>query len=188
MIEEEEVNVLILSDRGVTKEYAPIPSLLAVSAYASQGRLDIRIVVLLGAVGAFLGANLGYGIGYVGGRPLVERMGHVLHLNPGHLARSEMFFARHGAVTILCGRFVLGLRSWASVMAGMSRMPIWTFELYSAAGGLAWAIVMGTLGFYLGSNWFLLDRLVHFLGLGGLALVVVVIVAALVLRRRAAHR
>ncbi len=177
---------------GILIESAGVPfpgetTLLAVSAYAAQGRLDIRLVVALGALGAFAGANLGYGIGYLGGRPFVERMSRFLRISPGHVARSEMFFARHGGVTILFARFVLGLRSWASVMAGMSRMPLATFELYSAAGGVAWAVVMGSLGFYLGSNWGLLDRLIRFLGLGGLAVVAVLIVVVLLLRRRAAH-
>ena len=72
-------------------------------------------------------------------------------------------------------------------MAGMSRMPLAAFELYSAAGGIAWAVVMGSLGFYLGSNWGLLDRLVRFLGLGGLAVAAALILLVLVLRRRAAH-
>lgn len=177
---------------GILIESAGIPfpgetTLLAVAAYAAQGRLDIRLVVLLGAAGAFVGANAGYAVGYVGGRPFVERMSRFLRLNPTHLARSEVFFARRGGVTILLARFVLGLRTWASVMAGMSRMPLVTFELYSAAGGIAWAVVMGSLGFYLGSNWGLLDRLVRFLGLGGLAVVAALILLVLVLRRRAAH-
>jgi membrane protein DedA with SNARE-associated domain len=177
---------------GILVESAGVPfpgetTLLAVAAYAAQGRLDIRLVVVLGAVGAFAGANLGYGIGYLGGRPFVERMSRFLHLGPAHLARSEMFFARHGAVTILVGRFVLGLRTWASVMAGMSRMPLVTFELYSALGGVAWAAVMGTLGFYLGSNWSLLERLIRYLGVGGLGVAGALILALLVLRRRAAH-
>ena len=177
---------------GILIESAGIPfpgetALLAVAAYASQGRLDIRLVVVLGAIGALMGANLGYGIGYLGGRPFVERMGHVLHLNAGHLARSEMFFARYGGVTVLFARFVLGLRTWASVMAGMSRMPFWTFQLFSAIGGVAWAILIGTIGFTLGSNWALVERLIRYLGIGGLVLVAAVIVGVLLLRMRAAH-
>jgi membrane protein DedA with SNARE-associated domain len=177
---------------GILIESAGVPfpgetTLLAVAAYAAQGRLDIRLVVALGALGAFAGANLGYAIGYLGGRPFVERMSRFLRINPGHLARSEMFFARHGALTILVGRFVLVLRTWASVMAGMAHMPLATFELFSALGGLAWAVVMGTLGFYLGSNWSLLERLIRFLGVGGLVVVAVLILVLLALRRRAAH-
>ena len=177
---------------GILIESAGVPfpgetMLLAVAAYAAAGNLDIRVVVAFGAVGAMMGANLGYGIGHFGGRPLLERLSRVFRFSTSHMSRSEQFFARHGGVTVLIGRFVIGLRSWASLMAGMSRMPIWAFELYSAIGGIAWAIVIGTVGFYLGSNWGLVERLISYLGLGGLAVVAALIVTLLLLRRRAAR-
>jgi membrane protein DedA with SNARE-associated domain len=175
---------------GILIESAGIPfpgetMLLAVAAYAAQGHLEIRLVVALGALGALAGANLGYAIGYFGGRPFVERMGGLLRIGPAHFARSEMFFARHGGVTILFARFVLGLRTWASVMAGMARMPFWTFQLFSLIGGLAWAAVIGAVGFTLGSNWALVERLVRYLGIGGLAVAAALIVGLFLLRRRA---
>jgi len=177
---------------GILIESAGVPfpgetMLLAVAAYAAAGNLDIRVVVAFGAVGAMMGANLGYGIGHFGGRPLLERLSRVFRFSTSHMSRSEQFFARHGGVTVLIGRFVIGLRSWASLMAGMSRMPIWAFELYSAIGGIAWAIVIGTVGFYLGSNWGLVERLISYLGLGGLAVVAALIATVLLLRRRAAR-
>ena len=177
---------------GILIESAGIPfpgetMLLAVAAYAAQGRLDIRLVVAIGAAGALTGANLGYAAGYYGGRPFVERMGRTFRFSGPHLARSELFFARYGGLTILFGRFVLGLRTWASIMAGMSRMPFWTFQLYSALGGLAWAAVVGAAGFYLGANWGLVDRLVRYLGVGGLAVVAAAVIGLLLLQRRAAR-
>lgn len=177
---------------GILIESAGVPfpgetMLLAVAAYAAAGNLDIRVVIAFGAVGAMMGANLGYGIGHFGGRPLLERLSHLFRFSTSHMSRSEQFFARHGGVTVLIGRFVIGLRSWASLMAGMSRMPIWAFELFSAIGGIAWAIVIGTVGFYLGSNWGLVERLISYLGLGGLAVVAALIVTLLLLRRRAAR-
>ncbi len=176
---------------GILIESAGIPfpgetMLLAVAAYAALGHLDIRLVVAVAALGALMGANLGYGVGYFGGRPFVERMGR-FHIGPSRFARSELFFARYGGVTVLFARFVLGLRTWASVMAGMSRMPFWTFQLYSAAGGIAWAIVIGAIGFTLGSNWAVVERLIGYLGAGGLAVVAAIIVGVLLLRRRAAR-
>ena len=177
---------------GILVESAGVPfpgetMLLAVAAYAALGRLDIRMVVAIGALGALTGANIGYGIGYFGGRPFVERMGRFLHIGPGHFARSELFFARYGAVTVLFARFVLGLRTWASVMAGMSHMPFWTFQLFSAAGGVAWASLIGAVGYTLGSNWNLVQRLISYLGIGGLVVVAALIAAVLLLRRRAAR-
>ena len=177
---------------GILIESAGVPfpgetMLLAVAAYAALGHLDIRLVVAIGAAGALAGANLGYGIGFLGGRPFVERMGRFFHVGPAHFARSELFFARYGAVTVLFARFVLGLRTWASVMAGMSHMPFWTFQVFSTLGGLAWAILIGAVGYTLGSNWSLVERLVGYLGIGGLAVAGALIAGALLLRRRAAR-
>jgi membrane protein DedA with SNARE-associated domain len=177
---------------GILIESAGIPfpgetMLLAAAAYAAAGHLDIRLVVVLGAAGAILGANLGYCAGYFGGRPFVERLGGLVRLNPGHMARSELFFARYGAATILFARFVLGLRTWASVMAGMSRMPFWRFQIYSSLGAVVWAAVIGTAGFYLGANWGLVERMIRYLGLGGLVALAAVIVLVILVRKRAAH-
>src|ERR1700736_281265 len=138
---------------GILIESSGIPfpgeaTLLAVAAYAAAGHLDLRLVVVIGALGAILGADLGYLAGYRGGRPFVERFSHVLHVNAGNLARSEMFFTRYGGITILFARFVIGLRTWASLLAGMSRMPFWTFQLYSSAGALVWAAIIGGAGLY----------------------------------------
>lgn len=177
---------------GILVESAGIPfpgeaTLLVVAAYAAAGHLDIRLVIVLGALGAILGADLGYLIGYRGGRPFVERFSHLLRLNSGQLARSEMFFTRYGGSTILFARFVLGLRTWASVLAGMSHMPFWTFQLYTVTGGVLWAIMIGLIGYYLGSNWGLVERFLRDIGLSGLAALGIVILAVLLLRRRASH-
>jgi membrane protein DedA with SNARE-associated domain len=177
---------------GILVESAGIPfpgetMLLAVAAYAAAGHLDIRVVVAVGALGAILGANIGYAAGHFGGRPFVEWLSRTLRISAGHMARSELFFARHGAPTILFARFVLGLRTWASVMAGMARMPFWKFQLYSAIGGVCWAVAVGAAGYFLGANWSLVERLISYLGYGGLAVAAALVVAALLIRRRAAR-
>lgn len=177
---------------GILIESAGIPfpgetMLLAVAAYAAAGSLDIRLVIPFGAVGAIVGADLGYAVGYFGGRPVVERLSRFLRLSTRHLARAELFFARHGAPTVFVARFVPGLRSWASMMAGMARMPFWTFQTYTAIGGIAWAIVIGAIGFYLGSNWSLVERVVGYLGLGGLVVAGTLAVVVFLLLRRGAR-
>jgi membrane protein DedA with SNARE-associated domain len=176
---------------GILIESAGIPfpgeiTLLAVSAYAAAGHLDIRLVVLVAALGATGGADIGYFAGYAGGRPFVERFGSLLRINPAHLARSELFFAEHGDKAIVLMRFLVGLRTWGSVLAGMSRMPFWRFQVYSALGGTLWAIVVGSAGFLLGSNWPVFEKILSYVGYGGLAIILVALTAAVVLRRRAA--
>ena len=178
---------------GVLLESAGIPfpgetALVAVAALAgAREHLDIRLVILAGCLGTVAGADLGYLAGYWGGRPLVERFGHLFRVNPGHISRAEMFFARHGDKAVLASRFVVGVRTWGMVLAGMSRMPFWRFQVFSALGGVAWAVAFGLLGYVLGNNLPLLDRVVRGIGYGGLLLVLTVALIALLVRRRAAR-
>jgi membrane protein DedA with SNARE-associated domain len=175
---------------GILVESAGIPfpgetMTIAAAAYAATGALDVRIVALIAAFGSFVGANLGYVAGYRGGRPFVERFSHQLRLNPGHMARTEAFFARYGAATVLFGRFILGLRTWSALMAGMARMPFWRFQTASAVGALVWATAVSLIGFYLGENWSVVTRLVEYLGVGGVVVVLLVILGLWLLRRHA---
>jgi membrane protein DedA with SNARE-associated domain len=177
---------------GILIESAGIPFpgealLLAAAAWAAARHHSIVIVILAGFVGATAGADFGYYLGYKGGRPFVERFGSLFRIRPEHIARSEMFFARHGDKAVLAARFILGLRTWGSMMAGMARMPFWRFQLFSALGGLAWAIIIGTAGYLLGSNLGLLEGIIRALGIGGLVIVVLAMVIVVVAQRRAAR-
>jgi membrane protein DedA with SNARE-associated domain len=177
---------------GILIESSGIPfpgelTLVAVAAYAGAGHLNIVIVILLGALGAIVGGDIGYLIGLRGGRPFIEKMLSIFRLEVSHLAQAEMFFAHHGDKTILVGRFILGLRTWASVFAGVAHMPFWRFQLYSVLGAVPWAITWGVVGFLLGNNWPLLTTILKTVGYGGLALVVVAGVTLLFLRRRASR-
>ena len=178
---------------GILIESAGIPFpgetlLLAAAAWAAARNHSIVLVILFGFLGATAGADLGYYLGYRGGRPFVERFGSLFRIRPEHIASSELFFSRYGARAILAARFVLGLRTWGSMLAGMSHMPFWRFQLYSALGGLAWAILVGTAGYFLGSNLPLIETIIRALGVGGLAIIVGIVVIALVARRRASRR
>ena len=174
---------------GILIESAGIPFpgevlLLAAAAWAAARHHSIVLVILFGFLGATAGADIGYLLGFRGGRPFVERFGSIFRIRPEHIARSELFFARHGDKAVLAARFVLGLRTWGSMLAGMSRMPFWRFQLFSALGGLAWASVVGLAGYLLGSNLPLLETIIGDVGLGGLALVVLLVVVLIVAARR----
>ena len=162
--------------------------LLAAGAWAAARNRALALVIFFGFAGAIAGADLGYWLGYRGGRPFVERFGNVFHIRPEHLARAELFFARHGDKAILAARFVLGLRTWASMLAGMARMPFWRFQLFSAIGGLAWAAIIGTAGYLLGRNLGLLETIIRAIGVGGLVFLVVIVSVLLVAQERATRR
>ncbi|MGH7760691.1 MAG: DedA family protein [Candidatus Dormibacteraceae bacterium] len=174
---------------GILIESSGIPFpgevlLLAAAAWAAASHHSIVLVILFGFLGATAGADIGYVLGFKGGRPFVERFGSIFRIRPEHIARSELFFARHGDKAVLAARFVLGLRTWGSMLAGMSRMPFWRFQLFSAMGGLAWATAIGLAGYLLGSNLPLLESIIRDIGLGGLALVVLLAVVLIVAARR----
>jgi len=177
---------------GILIESAGVPFpgetlLLAAAAWAAARNHSLVLVILFGFLGATAGADLGYYLGFKGGRPFVERFGSLFRIRPEHIARSEMFFARHGDRAILAARFVIGLRTWGSMLAGMSHMPFWRFQLFSALGGLAWAAIIGGAGYFLGSNLALLETIVRAIGFGGLAIIVVVVIIAVVAQRRASR-
>jgi membrane protein DedA with SNARE-associated domain len=178
------------SGLGILIESAGVPFpgealLLAAAAWAAARHYSIGLVILFGFLGATAGADVGYYLGYKGGRPFVERFGSIFHIRPEHIARSELFFARHGDRAVLLARFVLGLRTWGSMLAGMARMPFWRFQLFSAIGGLVWAAVIGLAGYLVGSNLALLGAIIRDIGVGGLLVLALIVVTLVVARRRA---
>ena len=178
---------------GTLVESAGVPFpgealLLAAAAWAAARHQSVIVVILVGFLGATVGGNLGYYLGYRGGRPFVERFGSTFRIRPEHMARSELFFARYGDVAILAGRFVLGLRTWGSMLAGMSRMPFWRFQVFSALGALIWAVAIGVAGYLVGTNLALIGAVLRTIGFGGLVLIVLIAITLMVMRERAARR
>jgi membrane protein DedA with SNARE-associated domain len=177
---------------GILIESAGVPFpgealLLAAAAWAAARNHSIGLVILFGFLGSVAGADIGYYLGYRGGRPFIERFGHLFRIRPEHIARAELFFARHGDKAVLAARFILGLRTWGSMLAGMARMPFWRFQLLSALGGLAWASAVGVAGYLLGSNLALITTVIRDIGIGGLVVVLVIVVIAVLAGRRAAR-
>ena len=177
---------------GILIESAGIPfpgevMLLAAAAWSAARNQSIVLVILFGFLGSVVGADIGYYLGYRGGRPFVERFGNLFRIGPEHIARAELFFARHGDKAVLAARFILGLRTWVSMLAGMAHMPFWRFQVFSALGGLAWAAGVGVAGYVLGSNLPLIGAVIRAIGIGGLVIVVLVVVIAVLARWRAAR-
>ncbi len=178
---------------GILIESAGIPfpgevMLLAAAAWSAARNHSIVLVILFGFLGSVAGADIGYYLGYRGGRPFIERFGSLFRIRPEHIARAELFFARHGDKAVLAARFILGLRTWGSMLAGMAHMPFWRFQVFSALGGLAWAVAVGIAGYVLGSNLGLIAAVVRDIGIGGLILVVLVVVVLVLAGRRAARQ
>jgi len=164
----------------------PIPgetALIAAAVLASAGKLQIELVIPIAAVAAIVGDNIGYQIGRHGGRWLLERPGRLQRQRSQALVNGEAFFDRHGPKAVFLGRFVLGLRTWASWLAGATHMRWRTFFLWNALGGICWATGIGLLAYFLGNA---AGNAITSFGLYGLAAVLVAVVGGVVAHRR--HR
>ena len=162
----------------------PVPGetgLIAAGVLASQGRLNITAVIIVAAAGAIIGDNIGYLIGRKGGRWILERPGRFETGRREVLEVGEPFFERHGSKAVFFGRFFLGLRIWASWLAGATRMHWRSFLAWNALGGILWATVVGLLAYTLGKS---AGNLVQTFGLFGLVVVALTIASALTIRKR----
>lgn len=172
---------------GLESSGIPLPgetALFAAALLAHDGKLSIVVVIAVAATAAIVGDNGGYLLGRRFGRRALERPGPFESHRRDALERGERFFDRHGAKAVFLGRWVTGLRVWASWLAGMTHLPWRTFVVYNALGGIAWATTVGLAGYYAGHA---AEKLVERLGLVAAALVVVGVLVALVvvrLRRR----
>jgi membrane protein DedA with SNARE-associated domain len=110
-------------------------------------------IAAAGVAGQTVGSIIGWGIGLYGGRPLVERHGRWLHLGPENLDRAERWFDRWGDWAVFLGRMTPVVRSFVSIPAGLARMPLGRFTLYSVLGTIPWCFGLAGAGWALGSNW-----------------------------------
>jgi membrane protein DedA with SNARE-associated domain len=132
---------------------APLPgetALIAAAIFAADGHLNIAEVIVIAAVAAIVGDNIGYWLGRVGGRPLLERWGPTKRWSERVLPWGERFFERHGGKTIFLARFFSVLRVTAAWLAGMARMHWWKFFFWNALGGICWALLVGLIAYYVG--------------------------------------
>jgi membrane protein DedA with SNARE-associated domain len=176
---------VVLESTGVP--FPGEPLLFAIAAWMGTGHRLLLWIVALGFGCAYAGASLGYLAGYHGGRPVVERFGSVLRIQPEHLAHAELFFARYGDRAVLVYRFIPGLRMWCPLLAGMARMPFWRFQLFSAAGNFAWAALVVGAGYFVGTNLGPFRALVRNSGGVGIAVLVILILVLLVVAGRRVH-
>jgi membrane protein DedA with SNARE-associated domain len=138
----------------------PIPSeviLPLVGFMAGQGRFQLAAVIVAATIGSVVGALILYALGARLGearvRSLVVRYGRFVGVSGRDLDRSEDWFDHHGAAAILVGRLVPVIRSFVSVPAGLRRMPVLRFTIYTTIGSAIWNGVLIFLGWILGDRW-----------------------------------
>ena len=144
---------------AIESSFIPFPSEIVVppAAYlAAAGEMNVYLMVLSATAGALLGALINYGLALWIGRAIVykfvnSRLGHALLLSEQTLIKAENYFVRYGNVSTLIGRLVPAVRQLISIPAGLAKMPIGPFVLYTSIGAGLWNIILAVLGYSLHS-------------------------------------
>jgi membrane protein DedA with SNARE-associated domain len=140
----------------IESTFMPLPSELVIpfAAYkAAQGDLNIFLVIIFGTAGALCGALTNYTLSYFLGRPLVykfagSKLGRIFLLTKEKVARAEEYFNRNGKSSTFIGRLVPGVRHLISIPAGLAKMNLRDFMLYTFIGAGLWNIILAVIGYY----------------------------------------
>jgi membrane protein DedA with SNARE-associated domain len=147
---------------------------------ATTHQLSIVGVILAAVAGAVVGDNIGFGIGWFGGYPLLRRFGKYVRLDEAKLKVGRYIFMRHGAKVVFFGRFVSVLRTYAAFLAGTNRMHWARFLVANALGAIVWATLYGIVAYESGS---LITKLSTPVAIGFAALALVIIIAGVIFVR-----
>ncbi len=145
---------------AIESSFIPFPSEVVVppAAYkaAASGELNVWLVIFFATLGALIGALVNYYLAVWLGRPIVykfanSRLGHMCLLDEQKVVKAEEFFVRYGVAATLIGRLVPAVRQLISIPAGLARMNLAKFTLYTAIGAGTWNAVLASLGYFLES-------------------------------------
>ena len=143
---------------AIESSFIPFPSEIVIppAAYkaATGDELNVYLVVIFGTFGASIGALVNYYLAKWLGRPIVykfanSRFGHMCLINEEKVGHAEQYFDKHGALSTFIGRLIPAVRQLISIPAGLARMKLSTFLLYTTLGAGLWNIILAALGHYL---------------------------------------
>lgn len=144
--------------------FFPFPSEVVIppAGYlAAQGEMSLSLVIAAGIGGSLLGALFNYWIAVKWGRPFFERYGRYFLVSQSSLDRAELFFAQHGHISTFIGRLLPGIRQYISLPAGLGRMNLVLFSVFTALGAGIWVVVLALTGYLIGNNEELVGQYLH---------------------------
>ena len=145
---------------AIESSFIPFPSEAVVPPAAWKaavtGEMNVFLVVVFATVGALIGAFINYYLAVWLGRPIVykfanSRIGHMCLIDEAKVQNAEKYFDKHGAVSTFIGRLVPAVRQLISIPAGLARMGLGRFVLYTSLGAGVWNAILATLGYYMAS-------------------------------------
>jgi membrane protein DedA with SNARE-associated domain len=165
---------LLLENAGI-----PVPgeTILLLASFLAYSQHDLRLpwIIVVATIAATVGDNLGFALGYYGGRPLLLRYQTIFRIKNATISRGEELFAKYGSVTVFFARFVFGMRIIAGPMAGVLRMSWRKFLVFNFLGAVVWVSVISSAGYLFGRHW---DRLEEGLKEFNVVAVILVLVIA----------
>ena len=147
----------------------PIPSevvMIPAGYLAYKGEMNIYIVILLGVLGSLGGALFNYYFALKFGRTFLLKYGKYFFVSHESIEKTEKFFKNHGHISTFSGRLIPGLRHYISLPAGLARMNLFVFCLYTTLGAALWVVILTVLGYYLGDNQELIKEYLRYLIIG----------------------
>ena len=160
-------------------------ALVAAAILASQGKLQIWLVILIGIASAIVGDNIGYALGRRFGREVLEAPGPWFRRRLLVIRTGDRFFDKHGGKAVFLARWVALVRVAAAWLAGINRMPLKQFFFWNALGGITWGITFGLVGYLLGKS---AARVLSDLGIAGAVILVLMLVGGYIALRRRERR
>lgn len=139
----------------IESSFIPFPSevVMIPAAYmaAAEGQMNIPMIITCGTIGAMFGALINYALAYYLGRPIVykfanSRFGHLCLIDKEKVEKAEAYFYKHGVISTLIGRLIPAIRQLISIPAGLSKMSIWKFMIYTCLGAGIWNAVLVGIG------------------------------------------
>ncbi len=185
----------IIALMAMESSILPVPSELVMPPagyWAAKGQMSFPVALLCGVLGSVIGALANYYGAQLIGRPLIQRYGKYVLLSEKNLQRSERFFAEHGEISTLIGRLFPVIRHLISIPAGLHRMALPKFILYTAVGATVWCAILTWIGYFLGQHESVLrNEEIHRYVTGALLILIpltLITVLVYVLRRRRQRR
>ncbi len=140
---------------ALESSFFPFPSEIVIPPagyFAARGDLNIGLVVFAGTFGSLLGALFNYWLCFRWGERIILRLGRRFGITPERIEWLKKYFAEHGEITTFVGRVIPGIRQYISLPAGIARMSILRFSLYTCLGAGIWVTILAYVGFYVGKN------------------------------------
>ena len=146
---------------AIESSFIPFPSeivLIPAGYLASQGEMNILIIFISSLFGSLTGAFINYYLAITLGLKILQKYGKYFFISKTTLQKMENYFQKHGTISTFIGRLIPGVRQLISIPAGLSRMNIALFAIYTAIGAGIWNFILIMLGYFIGENQMLIDN------------------------------